>query len=179
MSATDPFEEFLRYARAKLEQNLAQIERCAELLTDAELWLRSNDHANSVGNLVLHLTGNVRQWIVAGIGGQSFARNRPGEFAERGPRPAREIVPPLRQTVQAAVEALSGLDAAALSARRMIQGYDVVVLVALMHVVEHFSFHTGQIVHMTKVLKDTDLSLYDEQGHKLRATADPKLSGLP
>jgi uncharacterized damage-inducible protein DinB len=179
MSDIDPCDEFLRYARAKIEQNFAQLERCVGLLTDAELWLRSNVHTNSVGNLVLHLTGNVRQWLVASIGGAAFERDRPAEFAERGPGPAREIMPPLRETVRTAIETLARLDAAALRARRTIQGYDVSVLVAVMHVVEHFSFHTGQIVHITKMLRDTDLSLYDEQGRKRRATADPQSSRMP
>ena len=166
MNDTDPYRAFLQYAATKLEQNLAQIGRSAALLSTSELWHRANAHANSVGNLILHLTGNVRQWLLSGVGGQPGERDRPTEFAERGPLPVATVLSPLQQVVQAGLRMLTTLNTAALGSRRCIQGYDVCVLTAVFHVVEHFSFHTGQIVHITKLLKDVDLSLYDEQGHK-------------
>ena len=159
--------EFLGYARDKLSQSLGQVVRCLRLLSSEEVWHRTNGHTNSVGNLVLHLTGNVRQWIVAGLGGQPFTRDRPAEFAQRGPVPTSEIVDNLERTVQQAVDVLQHLDSEALAARLNVQGYDVSALVAVFHVVEHFSAHTAQIVHMTKALKDVDLSLYDEHGRRL------------
>ena len=166
MSTGTLARESVTYARDKLADHLAQIVRCVGLLSPDELWHRANAHANSVGNLVLHLTGNVRQWIVGGLGGATIARDRPAEFAERGPLPAAEILGALERTVRSAREVLAGLDVAALEAPHTIQGYEVSGLIALLHVVEHFAFHTGQIVHMTKVLKDVDLALYDAQGHK-------------
>ncbi len=167
MSADDLAREFTGYTCAKLRSHLAQIVRCAGLLSPAELWQRPNAHANSVGNLLLHLTGNVRQWIVAAIGGEPFTRDRPAEFAARGPLPTEETVGPLEDTVRCACDIIAGLDASALNVRRVIQGYDVSTLVAVLHVVEHFSFHTGQIVHLTKAMKDVDLSIYDAAGHRL------------
>jgi uncharacterized damage-inducible protein DinB len=158
--------EALAHARTKLAEHLAQITRCAALLNTDETWQRANAHANSIGNLILHLTGNVRQWILAGLGGETLVRNRPAEFAERGPLPTAEILGALAQTVARATEILARLDAKKLATRRTIQGYEVSGLIAVFHVVEHFAFHTGQIVHMTKVLKDVDLSLYDAEGHK-------------
>ena len=158
--------ESLTYARTKLASHLAQVVRCARLLTPDEIWQRANAHANSVGNLILHLTGNVGQWIVGGLGGDVVPRDRPAEFAARGPSPAAELLGGLERTVGRALEVLAGLDAPALQARHTIQGYEVSGLVAVFHVVEHFAFHTGQIVHMTKVLKDVDLSLYDAHGHR-------------
>jgi uncharacterized damage-inducible protein DinB len=166
MSTETLARETLAFARSKLADHLAQIGRCVELLAPDEIWRRSNTHTNSVGNLVLHLTGNVRQWIVGGLGGEKIERDRPAEFAERGPLPAAELLGGLQSTVGRVLEILSSLDATALEARRSIQGYEVSGLSAVFHVVEHFAFHTGQIVHMTKVLKDVDLSLYDAQGHK-------------
>lgn len=158
--------DFLAHAGTKLNEHLAQIVRCVGLLSTDEVWHRANEHTNSVGNLILHLTGNVRQWILAGLGREAVLRNRPAEFAERGPLPAAEILAPLQQAVARAVEVLADLDAAALEARYSIQGYDVSGLVVVFHVVEHFAFHTGQIVHVTKVLKNVDVSLYDADGHK-------------
>lgn len=160
-------QDFLQHAATKLAEDGVQIERCAALLDPAELWHRANDRCNSVGNLILHLTGNVRQWILSGLAGQPLERNRPAEFAERGPRAAAEIMAGLRQTVDGAVEVLRRLGTPALEARYCIQGYEVSGLVAVFHVVEHFATHTGQIVQMTKALKNLDLSRYDADGRKL------------
>lgn len=157
---------FLGYAREKLTQNLAQVERCGRLLTDEDLWHRPNAHTNSVGNLVLHLMGNVRQWILGGLRGDACDRDRPAEFAARAACPRAELLADLSRVVLRAEETLRQLDTAALERPHRIQGYDVTGLVAVFHVVEHFSFHTGQIVHITKLLKDVDLSLYDAQGRK-------------
>jgi uncharacterized damage-inducible protein DinB len=158
--------EFTCYACDKLTQHLAQIARCASLLDDEQVWHRANEHCNSVGNLILHLTGNVRQWVIAGLAGEPFNRDRPAEFAQRGPLPTAEILSNLESVVGRASEIIRGLDVAALTARRTIQGYDVSGVAAVFHIVEHFSGHAAQIVHMTKALKDVDVSLYDAQGHK-------------
>jgi uncharacterized damage-inducible protein DinB len=167
MSSEELAAEFLGHARARLAEHLAQIARCGGLLTEKEVWHRSNRHTNSVGNLILHLTGNVRQWIAAGLAGEPVVRDRPAEFAERGPLPTAEILADLERVVRRAIEILGGLDAAGLGRRHSIQGYEVSGLVAVFHVVEHFSGHTGQIVYLTKMIKDVDLSLYDAQGRKL------------
>jgi uncharacterized damage-inducible protein DinB len=157
---------FRRFATEKLAQNMTQIERCAALLRPAQVWHRDNDHTNSVGNLILHLDGNIRQWIVAGLGGAVFERDRPAEFAARGPLPVDPIVTKLRATTDAARAVIADLQPADLARTFEIQGYAVTGLVAVAHVVEHASFHTGQIVHVTKALRNVDLSLYDDQGRK-------------
>jgi uncharacterized damage-inducible protein DinB len=167
MSGVDLVGDFTDYACGKLRQNLAQVVRCARLLELDEVWQRPNRHSNSVGNLVLHLTGNVRQWILAGIGGEPFERDRPGEFTERGPLPTGQIVGELEGAVRRAVKIISAVDAGALGVRRSIQGYDVTTQAAIFHVVEHFSLHAGQIVYATKTIRDVDLSLYDDHGRKL------------
>lgn len=157
----------------KLEQDCSQVVRCVRLLEPPEVWHRVNPRCNSVGNLVLHLTGNMRQWILSGVGGEPFERDRPAEFTERGPRPVEPLLAAFTQTVQRASEIIATLKAESLSIRRGIQGYEVSTLVAVFHAVEHFSFHTGQIVHMTKALKNVDLSLYDEQGRRFEGTGQP------
>jgi len=166
MPTANTAAEFTKYAHGKLTQDLSQIVCCAAVLGVEQIWSRPNEHTNSIGNLILHLTGNVRQWIVAGLGGESFERDRPAEFAERGPLPTDEIVKALTNVVERACTVIAGLDAESLARRRTIQDYDVSTLAAVFHVVEHFSFHTGQIIHATKWLADVDLSLYDERGHR-------------
>lgn len=100
---------FAAYATGRLHDCLSNIERCIGLLTAEQVWHRPNEVSNSVGNLVLHLTGNVRQWVVAGIAGEPFERDRPSEFSERGPLPAEQISPPLRQTVEHACDVIEAL----------------------------------------------------------------------
>jgi uncharacterized damage-inducible protein DinB len=142
-------------------------------LSEDDLWHRVNERCNSVGNLLLHLRGNVQQWIVSGVGGEPFSRDRPAEFAERGPLPLGAVWPPLQETASRACAIIGGLPPSHWRQPRRIQGYDVTVFLAVLHVVEHFSFHTGQIVHMTKALRNVDLSLYDAQGRRMDARAPP------
>lgn len=161
--------DFVACARRKLADHAAQVIRCAGLLSDAEAWQRVNEHSHSVANLLLHLRGNVLMWIVDGLGGQRFDRDRPAEFAARGPAPVAPLVEQLQEALRRADEVLAGLGADALARNYTIQGYDVTGLAAVFHVVEHFAFHTGQIISMTKALRNCDLSLYDAQGRRIDA----------
>lgn len=157
-------DTFNSYACHKLERNMRQIARCARLLDRDELWRRDNEHCNAVGNLILHLAGNVGQWIIEGVGGEPYQRDRPAEFAQRAPLDAGPIVGRLDLTVEQARKIIRTCDPDRLESGCVIQGYKVTVLEAVFHVVEHFSLHTGQIVHITKTIKDVDLSSYDSIG---------------
>jgi uncharacterized damage-inducible protein DinB len=157
---------FTEYASRKLQDHFAQIRRCVSLLSDDQLWFRPNDHSNSVANLLLHLQGNVRQWVLGGVGGDSVERDRQAEFDARGSVSGEALLGPLAQTVNAACSVIGNVTDASILEERTIQGYRVTVLAAIMHVVEHFAFHTGQIVTTTKWLRDVDLSIYDEKGHR-------------
>ena len=169
MNGDELLTDFARSAARKLQQDCRQIVRCARLLTEAEAWSRPNERCNSVANQMLHLTGNIRQWILGGLAGDATHRDRPAEFAARGPAPVEPIILELEQTIEAAARILNGLTADQLAQRYPIQGYDVTGLQAAFHVAEHISFHTGQIVHITKAIKNVDLSLYDPQGKLLSA----------
>jgi uncharacterized damage-inducible protein DinB len=160
---------FTAYATGRLDDCLANIERCVGLLTVEQTWQRPNDVSNSVGVLVLHLTGNVRQWIVSGLGGEPFDRDRPAEFAERGPLPTEQTLAPFRDVITRANQVIASLAREQLEQNYPIQGRTVTGVAAVFHVVEHFSFHTGQIVSMTKLFTGKDLSLYDAQGQRIDA----------
>jgi uncharacterized damage-inducible protein DinB len=140
---------------------LPKIERCLEQLTDEQIWWRPNPNSNSIGNLILHLSGNARQWIVAGLGGEHDERKRDLEFSQR------EIIerPELRKHLKSAIDdvdrVLKNLSPDSLLTNHTIQGKDVDGLEAVFHVTEHFSMHTGQIILMTKMLTERDLSFYD------------------
>ena len=157
----DPSLIFLDKSRALLAGDyLPKIERCLELLDDHAIWWRPNEGSNSVGNLLLHLCGNVTQWMLGGVGRQAYDRRRQQEFDERRPIPKADLLRTVRQVVQAADAVLGHLEARDLSSRRQIQGYDVTVLEAIYHVVEHFSMHTGQIILITKAKTGKDLKLW-------------------
>ena len=143
---------------------LPKIERCLERLSDEQIWWRANEESNSIGNLVLHLCGNARQWIVSGVGGETDARNRDAEFAQRETIARDELIALLRSTLADVARVLTNLDPAILLERRTIQGSDVDVMEAIFHVTEHFSMHAGQIFVLTKLLRATDLRFYEFEG---------------
>ncbi|MEK6644107.1 MAG: DinB family protein [Planctomycetota bacterium] len=157
---------FNDYAARKLSDHHAQIERCVGLLSDDQLWHRPNEHSNSIANLLLHLRGNITQWILTGLAGQPFDRNRQAEFDQREHIPREQLIRPLATTVKDVCNVISSLSEADLLKVRSIQEYDVTGIATVMHIVEHFAFHTGQIVTTTKWLLNVDLSLYDENGHR-------------
>jgi uncharacterized damage-inducible protein DinB len=161
-SAREVAEAFIAQARSLLTGDyLPKIERCLERLTDAETWWRASEESNSVGNLILHLSGNARQWIVSGLGGARDERVRQAEFDERAPLPRRELLARLKETLVEVDAVLASLDATRLLERRAIQGLEVTALEAVFHVVEHFSMHTGQIILLAKMLGRADLRFYD------------------
>ena len=134
-----------------------RINRCLQLLSEEEIWWRPNRASNSVGNLVLHLQGNVRQWIIAGLGGQVDRRERDREFAETGPITRRALVAGFRKTVKEADQVLSAIGEPDLARKFSVQGYNVTGLQVLCHVAEHFAFHAGQIIFVTKLKRGEDL----------------------
>ncbi len=139
---------------------LPKIERCLAQLSDEQIWWRANEQSNSIGNLLLHLCGNARQWIVCGLGSQPDTRTRDAEFARRDPLERAELLALLRSTLGEVETVLRDLDPATLLEKRTIQGSDVDVLEAVFHVTEHFSMHTGQIIMLTKMLTQKDLRFY-------------------
>ncbi|MDT4897208.1 MAG: hypothetical protein QOH25_2285 [Acidobacteriota bacterium] len=158
-------QAFIAQARSLLSDDyLPKIERCLEELSDEAVWWRANPESNSIGNLLLHLAGNVRQWIVSGVGGAPDNRVRQQEFDERSGITRAELLARLKQVLGEADAALAALDLSRLLERRRIQGDDVVLLEAIFHVTEHFAMHTGQIILLTKMLKGADLKFYDFSG---------------
>lgn len=149
---------FLKFSSEKLEQLLSRIEACVAKLTPEQIWTRGASNDNAVGNLLLHLEGNVRQWIVSGVGGAPDHRKRDAEFDATSGEGALDR---LRVTVREASALIAALPPERLSEPRTIQQhYNVTVLEAIYHVVEHFSGHTGQIIFATKLLTGEDLGFY-------------------
>ncbi len=140
----------------ELTSALNRIKHCLDQLSNEQVWWRPSESMNSVGNLILHLCGNVRQWIVSGIGGVSDVRNRPAEFAERGRIPKDDLLRRLDAVVGEAKEMLSRLTPRQLLDVRPIQGFNVSGIAAIFDSVPHFRGHTQEIVHMTRSLLGDD-----------------------
>ncbi len=154
--ATDPLVIKAQHVLGQVY--LPRIEICLQALSPRQIWWRPNDACNSVGNLVLHLSGNVRQWIISGLAGDRDHRQRDLEFRERGLVPRKRLVSRLRSTVKEACRVIEGLSAGDLARLYTIQKFRVTGFEAVFHVAEHFSHHAGQIILMTKILTGTDLN---------------------
>ena len=155
-------QAFIKRAQFHLgEDYLPKIDRSLKLLIDEQIWWRANPESNSIGNLLLHLSGNVRQWIISGLGDAADARDRDSEFAQREAIDRDTLFTRLKETVSEAAAVLGRLDPDRLLEKRRIQGYDVSALEAVLHVVEHFSMHTGQIILLTKQLTAQDMRFHD------------------
>jgi uncharacterized damage-inducible protein DinB len=162
LSMTDTSLAFLTKSRSLIASDyVPKIERCLDQLSDEDIWWRPNGVSNSIGNLVLHLCGNVTMWILGGVGKLPFERNRQLEFDERQTIPSAELRNRLRRVVTQADEVMMAVASSELLSRRRIQGYDVTVLEAIYHVVEHFSMHTGQIILLSKARIGRDLNLWE------------------
>jgi uncharacterized damage-inducible protein DinB len=148
------------------------------MLSEKEAWWRPHPTSNSIGNLMLHLNGNVRQWIISGLGGVSFERNRNQEFAERGPVPRRKLLAQLQSTVEEAFDIIGKLTAHDLERELTIQGFRVTGMQALLHVTEHFAFHSGQIILITKMKRRRDLGFTQLPGKKSTPARRSRLPAL-
>ncbi|MES2522263.1 MAG: DUF1572 family protein [Gemmatimonadota bacterium] len=155
----------------------AKITAAVRTMPADRLWERANDGANSAGNLVLHLTGNVRQWIVSGIGGAPDSRDRDAEFAAKDGPGQDELLAGLRLACTDAGAVLRGLAPETLGESRVIQGRSTSVFSAIYHVVEHFSGHTGQIILLAKTFTPGGVRFYDDTGGLARPLFMPDGEG--
>jgi len=153
--------ELLKEFRRRVgEESMPRIKTCLSLLSEEEIWYRPNKNTNSVGNLVLHLCGNARQWILSGLGGQADHRDRDAEFVQEGGIRRDELEQQLDILIEELDAVIKQLTPADLLPRRPVQIYEENGVAILVHVIEHFSYHVGQITYLTKALKDVDTQYY-------------------
>jgi hypothetical protein len=143
--------EFCLESERTLEEALRKIEHCVQQLSDEDVWWRPSEQMNSIGNIILHLSGNLRQWIIAGVGGAPDVRDRPAEFAQRGAIPRQELLERLRSTVEEAKAALARCDGNNLLRPRHVQHGSVTGMHAAYHSVSHFVGHTQEITYITRM----------------------------
>ena len=139
-------------ASHELDSALARIKHCVDQLANEQVWWRPSEQHNSIGNLLLHLAGNLRQWIIVGLGGGEDGRDRPAEFAARGGQPKDELLGRLDQVVREARQVLSRQTPDDLLRVRRIQGFEVTGLTAMFDSIAHFRGHTQEIIFRTRLL---------------------------
>jgi Protein of unknown function (DUF1572) len=159
--SADSVSLFLQFSRGKLvDEYWPRLRAAVESLTPEQVWWRPNDASNSVGNLLLHLNGNLRQWAIVPFNQLDDQRNRPAEFAARDGGPVGPLLHALGATVNEAGSVIARLTDADLTRTLHIQGYTITGLHAVYHVVEHFGMHCGQVFYITKLLRGENLGFY-------------------
>ena len=151
-------EYFLDRARRDLmERYWPQLRDCISLLTEDQIWWRPNEASNSIGNLLLHVNGQLSQWIVSNFNGAELTRDRAREFTERGPIPIAELSARLASTMEESGAVLARLTPKDLATHFMFFGKSFSGLEAIFHSVSHVALHYGQIAYITKMLANRDL----------------------
>jgi len=143
------------------DESLPRILKCMDQLSNEQIWWRPNESSNSIGNLVLHLCGNMSQWIYSGLGGFPDHRTRQSEFDDRSVVDKHELREMLVLTMEKLKPGILNLKEEELLQSRPVQTFIETGLTILIHVTEHFSYHTGQIAYITKLLTDKPLGFYE------------------
>jgi uncharacterized damage-inducible protein DinB len=134
---------------------------CLKELEEEDIWLSPNSHLNSIGNLILHLCGNIRQYVISSLGGDSGTRERDLEFSTRGGFTKAELAEKLYATIEKAKSIIIRADPENLLRKRKTQGTIYSGIGIVIHITEHYSYHSGQVIFMTKLIKNKDLGFYN------------------
>jgi len=150
------------FERRIYEEGYERIVKCLSFLSEEELWARPNENTVSIGNLILHLSGNVRQWICAGLGGQEDVRERDLEFSTQGGITKSALCEKIKLTIIDAQDVIENTSLDDLAKTYAVQVYEETGLSIVVHVIEHFSYHIGQITYTVKSQKNIDTKYYTE-----------------
>jgi uncharacterized damage-inducible protein DinB len=147
-------------AKYLIDENFPRIIKCLEMLNEEEIWYRPNSQSNSVGNLVLHLNGNLNQWILDYIGGKPFVRNRQLEFDAEKTHSKAELILMMTNLSKELRSCIESVTSDKLLGILPIHNKQETGISVLIHITEHFSFHAGQITYITKWLKEQQTNFY-------------------
>lgn len=153
-------QDFLQQSIIRMNESTERIKICLDQLTEAQVWQKPNDNTNSIGNLILHLCGNITQYAIASLGNKKDERKRSLEFSTTGGYSKNELWQKMESTAQLATETVNNISESELLRIRNVQGFELSGLGIIVHVVEHYSYHTGQIALLTKLLTNKDLRFY-------------------
>jgi uncharacterized damage-inducible protein DinB len=153
-------KEFIDQSLYRIDENTKRIEKCFDELEETETWKRPNESSNSLGNIILHLCGNIRQYAISSLGNIEDIRERDKEFSANDGYSKSELIKKLIRTVEEAKNTIQNISVHELLRKRQVQGFTYSGIGIIIHVTEHYSYHTGQIIFWTKVLKNRDLGFY-------------------
>jgi uncharacterized damage-inducible protein DinB len=153
-------KEFIEQSVYRIEESTNRIKKCLAEIDNAQTWKLPNDNLNSVGNLLVHLCGNIRQYVISALGEKKDTRDRPKEFSIKEGPGKESLFDELLNTVTEAISILKNIDGARLTKTYLVQGFSLSGIGIIIHVTEHYSYHTGQIAFWTKQLKNKDLGFY-------------------
>lgn len=158
--SSNVIKEFKAQSIFRLEENLPRVVKCFALLSEEEVWIAPNPSSNSMANLILHLCGNIRQYIISSLGDAPDVRNRDQEFSTRQGYNKVELLKKLSGTIEESIQVIEDSTEENMMKSRMVQGFELTGLGIVLHVVEHYTYHVGQIAYYTKYLKNSDLGFY-------------------
>ena len=154
-------QEFIEQSISIIEKkNTPKIIKCLDQLSEEQIWLRPNKASNSIGNILLHLCGNIRQYVIAALGDQPDIRERDKEFSIQGGYNKEELLAKLTDTLTQAVNIIRNTDEVRLLKIYSVQGFNYSGIGIIVHITEHYSHHTGQVIFWTKQLTGNDLGFY-------------------
>ncbi len=156
--------EFIEQSILRMQENIPRIDKCFSELSEKEAWQKPNDASNSIGNLILHLCGNITQYIISSLGGNADHRERDLEFSTKDGLSKAQLFEKITKVVNQSVLIMSEIPESELMRKRKVQAFDLSGIGIIIHVVEHFSYHTGQIAFLTKQLINKDLGFYEDIG---------------
>lgn len=146
----------------RLEEKQTHLLKCITQLSEEEMWWRPNESSNSVANILLHLCGNIGQYILSSLGQQPDTRERDIEFATREGYNKQILWDKMVHTLESATQVVAHVSPEEMLRIRMVQGFEFSGIGVALHAVEHLSYHTGQVAYMVKLLKDRQVGLYDD-----------------
>ncbi len=156
----DIAREFIDQSVLRMAENTPKIMKCLDQLTEEQIWLRPNQASNSIGNIILHLCGNIGQYIISSLGNQPDTRHRDSEFSASGGFNKNGLREKMTNTVGKAIDVIKSVDEPELMKIHSVQGFDLSGVGIIIHVTEHYSHHTGQMIFWTKQLTAHDLGFY-------------------
>ena len=152
--------EFTAQAIKRINQSTEKITACMQQLEEKDVWSSPNENLNSIGNLILHLCGNIRQHIISALGGEQDIRVRDLEFSTGSGLNKSELIAKLQNTAREATKIIERMGEEELLRKRIAQGISHSGVDSIVHVTEHYSYHTGQIIFLTKLFRNIDLAFY-------------------
>jgi uncharacterized damage-inducible protein DinB len=153
-------DEFINQSVYRINENTKRIIKCLNEIDETEIWQRPNENSNSIGNIILHLCGNIRQYIISSLGETEDVRIRDVEFSTKDGFNKSELLLKLNAIINEAVRVIESADEKRLLKLYSVQGFDLSGVGIIIHVTEHYSYHIGQIAFWVKQLKNKDLGFY-------------------